>query len=587
MRSLAVLALLPLAIAAPNASKPTYDYVIVGGGTAGLVIANRLSELEHINVLVIEAGGSVYDNVNVTNPNGYGEAFGTDIDWAYKTVPQKWGGNGTQIMRAGKALGGTSTINGMAYLRAQAAQIDAWETIGNEGWNWNNLFPYYRKGEDLQSPYNYTWSKGTGIAFDPADHGFSGPLKVGWTKDQLNDGLAQRLNTTYKTMSPPIEFNEDPNGGQMVGFSLFPKTVDTELTIREDAARAYYYPYKSRSNLHVWLNTQANKIVWKDGAEVTAEGVEVTLANGKTSVVKATREVILSAGSLRSPLLLELSGVGNPKILSKYNIKTKVNLPTVGENLQDQMNNEIVFSSSANNTGAANFVAYPSAEQIFDNSTAVGAKLLAKLPAYAAKVASANGGVTKAEDLESFFKVQWDLIFKSGIPVAEILVEPSGLTLDTEYWGSVPFSRGNIHISSADPTAAAIIDPKYFMLDFDLYSQVAAAKFIRKLYKTQPFAAIVQGETSPSLSTIAASASEDGWSTWLKSKYRSNFHPITSAGMMPREKGGVVDASLKVYGTSNVRVVDASVVPMQVCGHLSATIYAVAERAADIIKSQL
>ncbi|KAJ5546155.1 hypothetical protein N7494_003740 [Penicillium frequentans] len=587
MKSLASLALLPLVSAVSRASEPKYDYIVVGGGTSGLVVANRLSELSNVTVLVIEAGGSVYNNINVTDTGGYGNAFGTDIDWAYKTVEQKWGGGTTQTVRAGKALGGTSTINGMVYLRAQTSQIDAWEKIGNKGWNWENLYPYFKKGEQFQVPTDYSFLEGSGVAYDPAHHGYDGPLKVGWTSTQLNDGLAQVMNTTYQNMSVPIPYNKDPNGGQMIGYTLYPKTVNSDLNIREDAARAYYYPYQSRKNLHVWLHTNVNKLTWKDGAEVTADGVEITFSNGTTTSVKASREVILAAGALKSPLLLELSGIGNPDILSKYDIETKINLPTVGENLQDQMNNGLAYDSKINYTKSPDYVAYPSAEQLFRNATAVGAQLLRKLPAYAAQVASANGNVTRAADIERFFKIQWDLIFKSGIPVAEILLEPSGYTYDTEYWGSVPFSRGNIHISSADPTAPATIDPKYFMLDFDLHAQAQAARLIREIFKTEPFADMAGEETSPGLSTVAANSDDEGWSSFLKSNFRSNFHPITTAGMMPKEIGGVVDTSLKVYGTSNVRVVDASVIPFQVCGHLQSTIYAVAERAADIIKAQM
>ncbi|KAJ5199647.1 Glucose-methanol-choline oxidoreductase [Penicillium cf. griseofulvum] len=591
MRNLIGLALLPLAAAVPHASHnsySTYDYVIVGGGTSGLVVANRLSEQKDTTVLVIEAGGSVYDNPNVTDTLGYSKAFGTDIDWAYKTTNQEYAGGTPQTVRAGKALGGTSTINGMVYLRAQAAQIDAWETVGNKGWNWKSMLPYFKKSEKFQDPAQYPFLDGSGVAFDPAYHGFTGPLKVGWSSTQLNDGLAQKMNATYQNLEVPVQYNRDPNSGDMVGYSLYPKTVDSELNIREDAARAYYYPYQSRTNLHVWLYTHANKLTWKDGDKATADGVEVTLSNGTTTVVKATREVILAAGALKSPVLLELSGVGNPDILSKYGIATKINLPTVGENLQDQMNNGLQFDSKTTyGDKSAAYVSYPSAAQLFPNSTAVGAELLRKLPAYAAQVASANGNITKACDLSQFFKIQWDLIFKYGIPVAEILLEPTGAMYDTEYWGSVPFSRGSIHLSSADPTAAAIIDPKYFMLDFDLHAQVQAARFIREVFKTEPFADMAGAETSPGVAAIAADAGDDGWADFIKGKYRSNFHPISTAAMMPKEIGGVVDSSLKVYGTSNVRVVDASVLPFQVCGHLQSTVYAVAERAADIIKGQL
>lgn len=313
--SFTALALLPLAAATPahvsQNSPESFDYIVVGGGTAGLVVANRLSEQQNISVLVIEAGGSVYNNSNVTDTAGYGNAFGTSIDWAYQSVNQEYGGGKPQTLRAGKALGGSTTINGMVYTRAQDAQIDAWEAIGNEGWNWENLFPYYKKGEGFQIPSDYPFLQGSGVTYNSSSHGYEGPLKVGWPPAQENDGLAQTLNQTYQSFDVP--YNEDLNGGNMVGFSLYPMTVDSELDVREDAARAYYYPYQSRKNLHVLSNTHANRLKWENSEDVTANGVEVTLANGTTAVVHAKREVILSAGSLRSPILLEHSGIGNPR----------------------------------------------------------------------------------------------------------------------------------------------------------------------------------------------------------------------------------------------------------------------------------
>jgi len=315
MRSFAGLALLPFAAAIParvaQNTQSSYDYIVVGGGTAGLVVANRLSEHRNTSVLVIEAGGSVYNNTNVTDTTGYGNAFGTTIDWAYQTVDQEYGGGSPQTLRAGKALGGTSTINGMVYARAQDAQIDAWEAIGNKGWNWETLFPYFKKSEGFQVPSDYSFLQGSGVTYDSAAHGYEGPLKVGWPPAEENDGLAQTLNKTYQSLDVPVPYNQDLNGGDMVGFSLYPMTVDSKLNIREDAARAYYYPYQSRKNLHVLLHAHANKLTWKNNEDVTADGVEVILANGTTTVIRANREVILSAGSLKSPVLLELSGIGN------------------------------------------------------------------------------------------------------------------------------------------------------------------------------------------------------------------------------------------------------------------------------------
>ncbi|TQN70513.1 Glucose oxidase [Colletotrichum shisoi] len=562
------------------------DYVIVGGGTSGLALANRLSENPAVSVLIIEAGGSVFDNVNVTNPNGYGLAFGTDIDFAFQTTNQTYGGGSVQTMRAAKALGGTSTINGMAYTRAEASQIDAWEQLGNEGWNWDALLPYYLKSEHFQTPEPARQVAGH-LEYQAELHGEDGPLLTGWTYGQANGTVPAVLNATFQNLGLP--WNEDVNGGNMVGFSVFPRTVDQERAVREDAARAYYYPYQNRTNLRVLLNTRAQKLTWRDNATVpTADGVEVISANGSSSVVKARKEVILSAGALVSPLLLELSGVGRPSVLRQHGIRTVVDLPTVGENLQDQMNNGLSFDTKNFTVdGSLTTVAYPSVAHIFDDDDdddieAVAARIKEALPAYAATVASANGNVTRAADLLEFFEMQWSLIFESRIPVAEVLVNAAEGTWSSEYWGLLPFARGSVHIGEAS-TSNAVINPNYFLLDWDLLEQVQVAKFIRKLYGTAPFSALAGTETRPGADVVPEDADVEGGEGYIKGNYRSNFHPVGTAAMMSREKGGVVDANLKVYGTSNVRVVDASVLPFQVCGHLVSTLYAVAERAADLI----
>lgn len=479
----------------------------------------------------------------------------------------------------------------MAYTRAESNQIDVWETLGNEGWNWSTLYPYYLKSETFTAPDGDVAER-THIAYDMEYHGKSGPVHTGFADGNTNSTYPVSMNATYQALGQP--WNLDGTDGDMIGFSPYAKTISPELNIRWDAARAYYFPYANRTNLKVLLNTSANKITWasaNNGSSATADGVEITSSDGTTSVVKATKEVILSAGALVSPLLLELSGVGNPSVLSAYGIDTVVDLPTVGENLQDQMNNELKYTPPSNFTasydgGSAQFVAYPTASSVWGtNATSAAAALKAALAEYAETVAAANGNVTKASDLQEFFELQYDLIFGADqVPYAEVLIYLSSGVWGAEYWGLLPFSRGSIHISQANSTQDAVINPNYFMLDYDTELQVATAKFIRDVFATEPFAGLAGTESTPGFDVVARDADEATWKSWAVSLYRSNFHPVATAAMMPREKGGVVDASLKVYGTSNVRVVDASVLPFQVCGHLVSTLYAVAERAADLIK---
>ncbi|RDW58224.1 glucose oxidase-1 [Coleophoma cylindrospora] len=572
-----------------NSQSVAYDYVIVGAGTSGLVIANRLSEL-NLTIAVIEAGDSVLNNVNVSSPNGYGLAFDTAIDWAYQTTNQTYGGQVQQTLRAGKAIGGTSTINGMAYTRAEDIQIDAWETLGNQGWNWETLLPYYKKSQTLQIPSDDQTA--AGATYNATFNGFGGPLKIGWKSDMDTSNVHTILNDTYAALG--VQWNQDVNGGRMVGYNRYPSEIDVTLNVREDAGRAYYYPIANRTNLHLYSNTVAQKLRWKaDALSPTADGVEVLAENSTTPyVISATREVILSAGALGSPLLLELSGVGNPTILNRYNISTVVDLPTVGENLQDQTNTGLIWNTAGNKsyTASGGYVAYPTAADIFGSRVAnVSADILASLPAYAEKVATASGNITKAKDLLSFFTMQHNLIFSGehAVPVAEVLLTPSGNVVDTEYWALLPFARGSIHISSATAGAPATINPNYYMLGWDVTSQFETANFIRRIMATAPFSSLVADETKPGLDVVPANSTQEEWFKWNAGAYRSNFHPVATAAMMPREIGGVVDAKLKVYGTENVRVVDASVLPLQVCGHLVSTLYAVAERAADLIKNDL
>ncbi|KAL1623578.1 hypothetical protein SLS56_008218 [Neofusicoccum ribis] len=576
--------LAPLVLSLATASPlTTYDYIIVGGGAGGLVVANRLSET-NASVLVVEAGGSGYANPNVTAPDGYGLALNTALDWQYPSTPQK--GGSIHAMHAGKVLGGSTAINGMSFTRAEASQIDAWEKIGNEGWNWDNLWQYYLKSEQYQPP-GPEQVRG-GAAYDASFHGDEGNLKVGYPQAQaINDFLAP-LNASYQELGIP--YSDDVSGGSMRGFNVFPMMIDVEEDIRSDAARAYYFPFQSRSNLEVAYHTSVNRLLWGDDdgeGNAVATGVEAVGPNGTALIFNANKEVIVAAGALRSPVILELSGVGNPDILSRANVTAKVPLPGVGENLIDQINNGVYYATPNNKTykGLANYVSYPNVTDIFGAEAAarLASSVHDALPAWASKIAAQNNNATNTSTLLSLLEVQHSLLFDAQVPVAELLHVPAE-HFGSEYWGTLPFARGNVHIASSDPSTPATINPNYFMFDFDLDVQVGVAKFFRRLFSTGELAELAGDELQPGMATVAEDAPEDEWTDWVLSSWRPNFHVLSTAIMMPREMGGVVSERLKVYGTKNVRVVDASVLPFQVCGHLTSTIYAVAERASDLIK---
>ncbi|KAK9848416.1 hypothetical protein MYU51_016609 [Penicillium brevicompactum] len=557
----ALIWLLPVDARNLDGSDSHYDFVIVGGGTSGLVVANRLSELGDVSVAVIEAGDSVLNNHNVSTTTGYGLSFGTAIDWAYQTEDQIYAGGSKQTMRAGKAIGGTSTINGMSYTRAQKVQIDSWEKFGNKGWNWDSLFPYYLKSEQFQVPTADQAARGAD--YYKSYHGEHGPLKVGWPKFMTNSSVLPILDQTFQQVG--VSYNRDINGGSMVGLTVHPDTIDREANVRHDAARAYFWPYENRSNLKIISNTYANKIVWGEdsGGDAVAVGVEVRGVEG-VETIYASKEVILSAGSLKSPAILEHSGIGNSDILKKHGISLKVNISSIGENLQDQTNNGLFYEGKEFLLGLPTFSALPSAEQIYgDDSSTVASRVSSNLADYAKNVSIASKGAVQEANVLAALQLQYDLVFKSHVPFAEIVLIPIGHSFSSEYWPLLPFSRGSVHIQSPDPSEAPAINPNYFMFAPDLDAQVGVARFIRKAFETSPLNHLVGEEYAPGFEHVPEDASDPVWQSWIRSNYRSNFHPVGTVSMLSRDKGGAVGPDLKVYGTKNVRVIDASVVPFQ------------------------
>ncbi|KAH0094847.1 glucose oxidase, partial [Aureobasidium melanogenum] len=472
----------------------------------------------------------------------------------------------------------------MTYMRAESSQIDSWKKVGNNI-TWSSLLPYYKKSEYFEYPTEAQISMGA--SYLPEFHGTQGPLSVSWPTEMVGNNFSSTLNATFKALDLP--WNGDANSGYMRGYNVFPKTFDRELDLREDAARAYYYPFTTRPNLDVYLNSFAQRLTWSnDNSSVAiANGVVFTDKSGTEQSLLATKEVVLSAGSLRSPLLLELSGVGNPSVLENLGIGVKVNSPFVGENLQDQTTVDTDYTANANFTGAGGFIGYFNATDIWGNNTAAFSKTIkASLEQYANRTVQATGGTTDRETLLKLFQIQHELIFEDEVVISEVIVNaPSSGSGLLEYWGLMPFSRGNIHIKSANASAPAAINPNFFMLDYDLKQQIGTARAARTVATTAPLSNILTSETTPGFDVVPLNATDAVWGDWLKSVYRSNYHYISTAAMMSKELGGVVDDDHIVYGTANVRVVDASVIPFQVSGHLASTLYALAERAADIIKA--
>lgn len=258
----------------------------------------------------------------------------------------------------------------------------------------------------------------------------------------------------------------------------------------------------------------------------------------------------------------------------------------VGENLNDQTTVDTSYTANQNFTGAGGFIGYFNVDDVYgDKAADFCHKTKEGLQDYAERTVIASGGVLSKDALMKLFNIQHKLIFEEKAVISEVIVNaPSKGSAGVEYWGLMPFSRGSIHIQSVDCSTPAAINPNYFMLDYDVQQQILTARAARKVAMSSPLSHLLPSETLPGLKLVPENATDDQWAHWLKSAYRSNFHYISTAAMMAKELGGVVDSKHLVYGTANVRVVDASVLPLQVSGHLVSTLYALAERAAEIIR---
>lgn len=415
----------------------------------------------------------------------------------------------------------TKKHTGMYYARAQNVQIDSWAALGNEGWSWEELLPYYKKSEHIQPPNSE--QQATGVTYLPEFHGTDGPLAVGWKLDMMNKTITDIINKTHEVIGVP--YNTDLASGHMVGWAFSEHTQDNELNIREDAARAYYWPFTSRKNYRLFLNTEAQKLVWHDaapGADAKASGVLVTDSNtGESRTIYANKEVILSAGAVRTPVLLELSGVGNPSVLVAAGIDVTIDLPTVGENLQDQALNSYEGASAAPFSGRSSYVAYPDYEHVFgDDASSIAEEVKSNLRAYAQAVSNSTGGVVTAAQLETFFQIQYDHIFAQKIPVGEAMLLPAGSSFGNSYWGLLPFARGSVHVTGTEGAYAAKLDPKYFMLDFDTTLQVAMTKYMRAFYNAAPLGELFAEETTPGLEAVPAGAGDEVWAQWVHENCR-------------------------------------------------------------------
>ncbi|KAF9054094.1 hypothetical protein BJ165DRAFT_1522664 [Panaeolus papilionaceus] len=556
----------PYEIIEPRQQNATYDYIVVGAGVAGSTVASRLAEDPSVTVLLIEAGPLDAGENFVTIPFFQGGAVGTKYDWNYTTVAQTNLGSRPINIPAGKVVGGSSVLNGMIFQRGAAADYDAWEEMGNPGWNFKTLLPYFKKSETFTPPPADLAQK-FNITSDPAGHGTSGPI-----------------------------------------FSTFPTYIQNDRKFFYDALNELGIPTerdgadsKGRALNGFWCpnSLHPTNMSRSTPGPVRFVGVEYAAsASSPRQTARATKEIILSAGVIGSPRLLQVSGIGRKSLLQSLDIPVLVDLPGVGFNYQDH--GAAGVFGRLNNTPNAPAPSNP--EELYltnrtgpwTNSAPINLAFIPLRPTTTKADADRlikSIRTTKPETLLvpstdasiiAGYKKQRDVLAKhlsslnSGIneyayggPGGSIIVSVAH-----------PLSRGFVEINSADHSFSLQSTFGIFADPVDHDFSLIAFKFARRIPAANAFKPFVPIESVPGAAVSADAQSKD----FMTQRWSTLFHGSCSNPMQPRRLGGVVDPELKVYGTENLRVIDASIFLLISGSHTQATTYAVAERGADLIK---
>lgn len=578
-------------------SGQTYDYVIVGGGLAGLTVANRLSADSNVTVAVIEAGSDIYgaDQDRFLTPSAvlYESFLNTEYDWEWVTTAQSGLSGRTTPWPRGKVLGGSSSVNSMYMVRASQLEFDSWGSLigDSDHWGWDSMFAAMKKSEYFQEPEASVQSTVPSLKYNAASHGTAGNIHTGWPAVEYS--IVESYLEAVAAMGIPI--NADPDSGESWGAFLATSAIDADNWYRSSSRTGYLDPIDTeRSNIHVLTGHQVTKVLFdtSDASSVTATGVQyATNSSGTVHTVNAAREVIISGGTINSPVILQHSGIGESSWLSNYGIDTIVDLPGVGHNVQDHLSGALLYplGSSASGppsevTGDAKTDSFvQSAIAYINMSTLVGDDKASLLASLQSNVGAAADSYTVPDSVKEGYNAtylsQVNKIYDSAVGLVEILFADIYGTINIQVALQQPLSRGSILINSADPFASPSINPNYLTQDIDLHLLREGHKLAREIGASLVSSGVLGAETTPGSSV----SDDDSWDSWIRQNAGTEYHPSSSCSMLPRAQGGVVDANLLVYGTSNLRVIDASVAPTSVSAHLMTATYGIAEIGAEII----